>query len=409
MGRGLRQGGRGGRPSLAAGAYGPRTREEVVRPGAILRGRIRTRADPAWSSVPGPPSAPASAVRSSVASRPPPRPERAGPPRRPQRRLLGRPPVSPPPRPSAPSSSRRRSAPRNAPPTTHASGPRSAGGPGRTTLRDPRDHSRSSPRTSTTTWSATSDGSGSPRGSSCSCCSSSGSPSRSGTSSRSDAHLVPPPRRGHGHRPNVVTRAAGLAATIVRPSLRALRRARPLLDCIFPSGALLLATLTLATYAMGLLRNKVFASTYGLGTELDAYLYAFFLPEIVFDVIAASGLTAPFVPILTRLRRDDAAAAQRFAQTVVTSIVLVMTVVAVVMALLAPWIADIAAASFDPATKALYADLLRVAALIQVLFATSLGLAEILVADRRFLAYQLAPILYYAGIIAGTLALHGRL
>jgi len=199
-----------------------------------------------------------------------------------------------------------------------------------------------------------------------------------------------------------VTRAAGLAASIARP-------VRPLLDRVFPRGALLLSTLTLATYAMGLLRNKVFASAYGLGTELDAYLYAFFLPEIVFDVIAASGLTAPFVPILTRLRRDDAASAQRFAQTVVTSIVLVMTVVAVIMALLAPWIADVAAASFDPSTRALYADLLRVAAVIQVLFATSLGLAEILVADRRFLAYQLAPILYYTGIVVCTYLFHARL
>ncbi len=199
-----------------------------------------------------------------------------------------------------------------------------------------------------------------------------------------------------------MTRAAGLAATIARP-------VRPLLDRVFPRGALLLSTLTLATYAMGLLRNKVFASAYGLGTELDAYLYAFFLPEVVFDVIAASGLTAPFVPILTRLRRDDVASSQRFGQTVVTSIVLMMTVVAVVVALLAPWIADAVAGSLDPATRALYTDMLRVAALIQVLFATSLGLAEILVADRRFLAYQLAPILYYAGIIAGVVLLHEQL
>ena len=49
-----------------------------------------------------------------------------------------------------------------------------------------------------------------------------------------------------------MTRAAGLAATIARP-------VQPLLDRIFPRGALLLSTLTLATYAMGLLRNKVFA------------------------------------------------------------------------------------------------------------------------------------------------------
>ena len=199
-----------------------------------------------------------------------------------------------------------------------------------------------------------------------------------------------------------MTRPSAIAATIVRPF-------RPVLDRVFPRGALLLSVLTLATYGMGLLRNKVLAQAYGLSSETDAYLYAFFVPEIAFDVIAASGLAAPFVPILARLRRDDPSAGQHFAQTVVTSIVLVMTLVSVVLGLAAPWIADVAAPSFDPATRALYTDLLRVAAVIQVLFAASLGLAELLVAERRFLAYQLAPILYYVGIVVGIVTLHGRL
>ena len=199
-----------------------------------------------------------------------------------------------------------------------------------------------------------------------------------------------------------MTRAIALAARVVRPI-------RPIVDLVFPRGALLLSILTLATYGMGLLRNRVFLNAYGLGAEYDAYLYAFFVPEIAFDVIAASGLAAPFVPILARLKRDDRAAAERFAQTVVTSIVAVMTVVSVVLAIAAPWVAEVAAPSFDPATRALYAEFLRVAALIQIIFATSLGLAEILVSERRFLAYQLAPILYYGGLIAGTLLLHDRL
>ena len=187
---------------------------------------------------------------------------------------------------------------------------------------------------------------------------------------------------------------------------------RPLqlvLDRVFPRGALLLSFLTLATYGLGFIRNKVFADAYGLGSELDAYLYAFFLPEIAFDVIAASGLAAPFVPILTRVRAFDEAAAHRFAQSAVTTIVLVMTVLSVLLAIFAPVVGDLVASQFDPATRQLYVDFLRVAALIQILFATSLGLREILVAERRFLAFQLAPILYYAGIVGGTLLLGDQL
>ena len=49
---------------------------------------------------------------------------------------------------------------------------------------------------------------------------------------------------------------------------------------------------------MGIIRNRVFANTYGAGAELDAYNAAFRIPEIALDVLVAAGLTAPFVPDL---------------------------------------------------------------------------------------------------------------
>ena len=47
-----------------------------------------------------------------------------------------------------------------------------------------------------------------------------------------------------------------------------------------PRGALVLAVLTFLTYAMGLVRDRVFARTFGLSAELDAYNAAFILPEL---------------------------------------------------------------------------------------------------------------------------------
>ena len=101
-----------------------------------------------------------------------------------------------------------------------------------------------------------------------------------------------------------------------------------------PRGALLLATLTFLTYAMGLLRDRVFARTFGLSRELDAYNAAFILPELLLDVLIASGLTAPFVPIFLGLGRHGEAgegrrAAVRFGQTILSLAVLVMAVTAV--------------------------------------------------------------------------------
>ncbi|HLO36781.1 MAG TPA: lipid II flippase MurJ, partial [Candidatus Deferrimicrobium sp.] len=98
---------------------------------------------------------------------------------------------------------------------------------------------------------------------------------------------------------------------------------RRLLDRVFPRGALVLSILSLGYFAMGVLRNKALASTFGAGPELDAYNAAFKIPEIALDVLVAAGLSAPFVPIFNGIRRRDEAAAHEFARTVLTVAVLV--------------------------------------------------------------------------------------
>ena len=184
---------------------------------------------------------------------------------------------------------------------------------------------------------------------------------------------------------------------------------RSLLDRVFPRGAILLSVLSLGYFATGIVRNRVFANTYGAGAELDAYNAAFRIPEIALDVLVAAGLTAPFVPIYSRLRHDegDDRSANDFGRTVLTGAVGLMTIASVLIFLAAPWLAGIVAEGFDPATQDLYIQLLRINCIAQILFAASIALGEILVADRRFLFYALAPILYTTGIIVFTVLFAG--
>ncbi|HET9755726.1 MAG TPA: hypothetical protein VFP66_04430, partial [Candidatus Limnocylindrales bacterium] len=53
---------------------------------------------------------------------------------------------------------------------------------------------------------------------------------------------------------------------------------RTLIDRIFPRGALILSVLSFVYFVMGVVRNRVFANTYGAGPELDAYNAAFRIP-----------------------------------------------------------------------------------------------------------------------------------
>lgn len=185
--------------------------------------------------------------------------------------------------------------------------------------------------------------------------------------------------------------------------------ARTLIARWLPRGVAILSALFLASYVMGLLRDRVFAQTFGAGAELDAYIAAFRLPELLFDVLVEAGLAAPFIPIFLRLRGADADAADRFARTILSASVAIMGVASVVLFVFAEATIDVVAPGFEGTQRALYADLFRIMLVTQVLFAASLTLGQVLLAEQRYFWYAVAPLLYNAGIIGGTLLLGGEM
>lgn len=184
-----------------------------------------------------------------------------------------------------------------------------------------------------------------------------------------------------------------------------------LADRFLPRGAAILSVLIFGSYLAGLLRDRTFARTFGAGPELDAYNAAFVLPELLLDVLVEAGLAAPFIPIFLRLRASEAdpAEADRFARSILTAAVTVMGVAAVIMFAFAEATTSIIAPGFDGAQAELYASLFRVMLVTPILFAASLTLGQVLLAEQRFAWYGLAPLLYNAGIIAGTVAFSGSL
>jgi putative peptidoglycan lipid II flippase len=177
-------------------------------------------------------------------------------------------------------------------------------------------------------------------------------------------------------------------------------------DRFLPRGAFVLSVLTFGSYLMGLLRDRILTRTFGAGAELDTFNAAFQIPELMFGVIIASGLAAPFIPIFAALKRDDSeSAAHHFGQTILTLALLAMIVVSAVLFVIAPWTVGIAAPGFDAAQQAQYVELFRIMCGSQILFAGSMALGEVLVAERRFAFYGAAPLLYNLGIVMATLVL----
>jgi len=177
---------------------------------------------------------------------------------------------------------------------------------------------------------------------------------------------------------------------------------RGLIERVVPRGALTISILTFVYFGLGLVRNRVLSNTFGSSAEFEAYVAAFRIPEIAFDVVVAAGLSAPFVPIYNNLRRADERAAEDFGRTVLTAAVLVMAAIAAILVVVAPATVELVAPGFDPSTRDLYADLLRLSCVSQLFFAGSFVLGEVLVAHRRFFFYALAPLCYTSGIIVAT-------
>ena len=172
-----------------------------------------------------------------------------------------------------------------------------------------------------------------------------------------------------------------------------------------PEGAALLSVLIFGSYLLGLVRDRTFARTFGAGSELDAYNAAFVLPELLLDVFVEAGLAAPFIPIFLRLRsQGDGGEGDRFARTILTGAVTVMGVAAIILFVAAEATTGFIAPGFQGEQRELYVSLFRVMLVTPILFAASLTLGQVLLAEQRFFWYGVAPLLYNAGIIVGTIA-----
>jgi putative peptidoglycan lipid II flippase len=182
-------------------------------------------------------------------------------------------------------------------------------------------------------------------------------------------------------------------------------RVQAILRTFLPRGALILASVTFVAFGIGWLETKVVSHVFGSGTDTDAFWAAFLLPATALEILVSGGLFACFVPLYVELKDEDARDARAFAQTIFTLAVLVMTVVIAALVVFAPQAVSFVAPGFKGEQKAECIDLFRILGVTQILMAATLVLGEVLIAEKRWLTYAIAPIFYSVGIILGSLLL----
>ena len=173
---------------------------------------------------------------------------------------------------------------------------------------------------------------------------------------------------------------------------------------------MLLATSSLVSSLVGLVRGKYIAWLFGAGPNTDAYMAAFRLPDLMNNFLVGGAVSITFVTILNRYReKDEEAEGERLLFTVLNLMVLVLSAASIVLMFLAAPFVRYTNPGFTPDQVALCAKMTRILLPGQVfLFAGSILGATLLI-RKQFLYQAVTPILYNLSIIGSGVLLHRRL
>ncbi len=169
----------------------------------------------------------------------------------------------------------------------------------------------------------------------------------------------------------------------------------------------LVMALFLVSRVTGLARQMIVGAYFGTSPDYDAYVAAFRIPDMLFQLVAGGALVSALLPTYTSVRtREGVGRAWQLVSEVLTLVFLILTLAAVLVALFArPLVAHLLVPDFTPAQQALTASLLRILLLSTVIFGVS-GLAmSVLNAHYHFFLPALAPSMYNLGIIGGAVLL----
>jgi putative peptidoglycan lipid II flippase len=172
------------------------------------------------------------------------------------------------------------------------------------------------------------------------------------------------------------------------------------------TAAFIVASASLISRVVGVVRDRILASTFGAGDTLDAYYAAFKVPDFLYNLVILGALSAAFIPVFTEyLETKSKEEAWRLAEKVLSVVGATMLVSSCALFFIMPQLMPIIAPGFTGEKLQLAVELSRIMLVSTTFLALSAVMGGILQATRRFVAFSLAPVMYNLGIVAGTVFL----
>lgn len=170
--------------------------------------------------------------------------------------------------------------------------------------------------------------------------------------------------------------------------------------------AFLITIMSLASRLLGLVRDRILASTFGAGDTLDIYYAAFRIPDLIYNLLILGALSAAFIPVFTSLiSKEENEEAWELANGVINMAFIVIIFLSLIFCVFAPYLMRIITPGFPEDKIDQVVSFTRIMFLSPLFLGLSGILGGILTSFKRFLIYSLAPIFYNLGIIIGILVL----
>ncbi len=185
-------------------------------------------------------------------------------------------------------------------------------------------------------------------------------------------------------------------------------RDQPVAEVPLARSAGLAGVATLASRILGLVRDQVLAALFGAGNDMDAFIVAFRIPNLVRDLFAEGAMSAAFVPTFTRqLTLHGKSEAWRFGNNVLNALLLVTGLVVVLGVVFAHPIVATYAADYTvvPGKLELTVRLTRIVLPFLVLVAVAAAMMGMLNSLHHYFLPALAPATFNLATIVGAFTL----
>jgi len=172
------------------------------------------------------------------------------------------------------------------------------------------------------------------------------------------------------------------------------------------SAAFIITLAGLTSRFLGLIRDRLLASSFGAGDTLDVYYAAFRIPDLIYNLLILGALSSALIPVFTGLiSKDREKEAWDLINGIINILFLSIIFISAVFCLFTPLIMRWLTPGFSPEKMALTVSFTRIMFFSPIFLGISGIFGGILTSFRRFLIYSIAPVFYNIGIIIGVIFL----